>query len=200
MGEFARQVKNGTIHGPHMRKFKREDWEAMARREDTDFDDKRLARAGIFFDDRLTCLRSEMRLSHLPLQPNAIIRLAVGLATWRYCRLSAEAQGKLPAPKPGGTPVLMQSSLEELQISLATGQLFAPDELIDGLGNELKYMLDDLQSLPTNQTLRTEYDASRKDIDDISHEFNIAMMYSCSVEYWLDCVGLGYGLTHQTTS
>jgi hypothetical protein len=173
MGEFARQVKNGTIHGPHMPKFNREDWEALARREDTDDDDKRLARAGLFFDDLLTFLRSEMRLSHLPLQPNAIMRLAVGLATWRYCRLSAEAQGKLPAPKPEETPVLMQSSLEELQISLATGQLFAPDELIDGLGNELKYMLDDLQSLPTNQTLRTEYDASRKDIDDISHEFNI---------------------------
>ncbi len=29
MGEFARQVKNGTMHGPHTRKFKREDWEAM---------------------------------------------------------------------------------------------------------------------------------------------------------------------------
>jgi len=53
MGEFARQVKNGTIHGPHTRKFNREDWEAMARREDTDFDDKRLARAGVFFDDLL---------------------------------------------------------------------------------------------------------------------------------------------------
>ena len=90
----------------------------------------------------------------------------------------------------------MQSSLEGLQISVATGQLFAPDELITGLGDELKYLLDDLQSLPTNQTLRTEYDASRKDIDDISHEFNIAMMYSRAVEYWLDCVGLGYGLTY----
>ena len=52
-----------------------------------------------------------------------------------------------------------------------------------------------LQSLPTNQTLRTEYDASRKDIDHKS-EFNIAMMYSRAVEYWLDCVGLGYGLTY----
>ena len=170
MGEFARQVKNGTIHGPHTRKFKREDWEAMARREDTDFDDKRLAHAGIFFDDLLTFLRSEMRLSHLPFQPNAIMRLAIGLATWRYYRISAEAQGKLPTPKSGETPVLMQSSLEGLQISLATGQLFAPDELITGSGDELKYMLDDLRSLPTNQTLRTEYDASRKDIDDISLE------------------------------
>ena len=90
MGEFARQVKNGTIHGPHRPKFKREHWDAMARREDTDFDDKRLARAGIFFDDLLTFLRSEMRLSHLPLQPSAIMRLAVGLATWNYCRISAE--------------------------------------------------------------------------------------------------------------
>jgi hypothetical protein len=35
MGEFARQVKNGTIHGPHRPKFNREAWEALARREDT---------------------------------------------------------------------------------------------------------------------------------------------------------------------
>ena len=27
-------------------------------------------------------------------------------------------------------------------------------------------------------------------------EFNIAMMYSRAVEYWLDCVGIGYGLTY----
>ena len=144
MGEFARQVKNGTIPGPHTRKFKREDWEAIARKEDIDFDDKRLAWAGLFFDDLLTFLRSEMRLSNLPLQPSAIMRLAVGLATWNYCCISAQAQGKSPTPKPGETPVLMQSSLQGLQISAATGQLFAPDELITGMGNELKYILDAL--------------------------------------------------------
>ena len=93
MGEFAKQVKNGTIHGPHTRKFKREDWEAIAGREDTDFDDKRLAWAGIFFDDLLTFFRSEMRLSQVPLQPSAIMRLAVGLATWNYCRIAAQAKG-----------------------------------------------------------------------------------------------------------
>ena len=121
MGEFARQVKNGTIHGPHTRKFKREDWEAHAWTEDTDFDDKRLAHAGIFFDDLLTFLRSEMRLSHLPLQPSAVMRLAVGLATWNYCRIAAQVQEKLPTPKPGETPILIQSSLEGLQIPVATG-------------------------------------------------------------------------------
>ena len=143
MGEFARQVKNGTIPGPHTRKFKREDWEAIARKEDIDFDDKRLAWAGLFFDDLLTFLRSEMRLSNLPLQPSAIMRLAVGLATWNYCRITAQVQEKLPTPKPGDTPILMRSSLEGLQISVA-GQLFAPDELITGMGNELKYILDAL--------------------------------------------------------
>lgn len=173
MGEFARQVKNGKIHGPHTRKFKREDWEAIARREDTDSDDKRLAGAGIFFDDLLIFLRSEMILSNLPFQPSAMARIAVGLATWNYCRISAQAQGKLPTPKPGGTPVLMWSSLQELQISGATGQLFDPDELITGVGDELKHMMDVLQSLPANQTLRTEYDATRKDINDISLELTI---------------------------
>src|SRR5262245_11664602 len=195
MGEFATRVTNGTIDGPHRPRFNREAWEALARREDTDVDDKRLARAGIVFDDLLTCLRSEMRLSHLPLQPSAIMRLAVGLATWNYCRIAAQVQEKFPTPKPGETPILIESSLEGLQISVA-GQLFAPDELITGSGDELKYLLDALRSLPTNQTLRTEYDASRKDIDVISREFNIALKYSRAVEYWLDCVGLGYGLTH----
>ena len=56
----------------------------------------------------------------------------------------------------------MQSSLQGLQISVATGQLFAPDELITGVGDQLKYMLDAAGSRPTNQTFRTEYDASKK--------------------------------------
>jgi hypothetical protein len=49
MGEFAEQVKDGKIYGPHTRKFMRGDWETIARREDADPEDKRLAWAGIYF-------------------------------------------------------------------------------------------------------------------------------------------------------
>ena len=196
MGEFAEQVKDGKIYGPHMRKFMRGEWEAIVRREDLDPEDKRLAWAGIFFDDLLTFLRSEMRFSTLPFQPSALVRLVVGLATWNYCRILAQGLEKLPIPKPGEIPVLMWPSLQEIQISTPTGQLFDPDELITGAGDELKYMLADLQTLPTTQALRTEYDATREDIDDLSLELNKAILYSCAVEYWFDCAGHGYGLTH----
>jgi hypothetical protein len=152
MGEFARQVKNGKIYGPHTRRFMRGDWEATARSEDADFEDKRLAWAGIFFDDLLTHLRSEMKPSQLPMQPSAIARLAVGLATLHYCRITTEVLEKIPTPKPGEIPTLMLSSLAELQISVATGQLFGPDEVITAVGDELKYLLAELQSLPTSQT------------------------------------------------
>jgi len=194
MGEFAERVKDGKIYGPHTRRFMRGDWEAIARREDTDFEDKRLAWAGIFFDDLLTFLRSEMRFPNLPFQPNALMRLVVGLVTWNYCRNLAQAQEKLPTPKPGEIPVFMWPSVQELRIPTLTGQLFNPDELNTGAGDELKYILAALQPLPTHQTLRTEYDATRKDIDEISLELNKAITYSCAVQYWLDCVGRGYGL------
>ena len=88
----------------------------------------------------------------------------------------------------------MWPSLQELQVPTLTGQFFDPDELNTGAVDELKYMLADLQPLPTHQTLRTEYDTTRKDIDEISFELNKAIMYSCAVQYWLDCVGHGYGL------
>jgi hypothetical protein len=194
MGEFAERVKDGKIDGPHTRRFMRGDWEAIAQREDADPEDKRLAWAGIFFDDLLTFLRSEMRFPNLPFQPSALMRLVVGLVTWNYCRNLVQAQEKFPTPKPGETPVFMWPSVQELQVPTLTGQLFNPDELNTGAGDELKYMLADLQSPPTHQTLRTEYDATRKDIDEISRELNMAITYSCAVHYWLDCVGHGYGL------
>jgi hypothetical protein len=196
MGEFARQVKNEKIPGPYRRTFKREDWEAIARREDTDLDDKRIASAGLFFSDLLTFLRSDMPLFNSSLNPSAIARSFVGLATWRYCLISAQGQRKFPIPKHGEHPVLIWSSLEALQISTATGQLFDPDELITGLGDALKYILDEWQSNREHQGLRTEYDATPEDINDISFAFNQEISYSCAVEYWLDCVGHNYGLTH----
>jgi hypothetical protein len=197
MGEFAELVKDEKIYGPHTRKFMRGDWEAIARREDTDPEDKRLARAGIFFDDLLTFLRSEKRLSNLPFQPSALARLAVGWATWNYCRISAQGLAQFPTPRPGETAILMWPSLQEPQVPTLTGQLFNPDELITGAGDELKHMLADLQTSPPSQAFRTEYDATRKDIDNLSLEFNKALMYSSAVGYWLDCVGHGYGLIHR---
>ena len=98
MGDFTRQVKNRKIHGPHERKFKRADWEVVARRDDTDLDDKRLAWSGIFFDDLLTFLRSERTLFNSLLKPGAIARIVVGLATRNYCRIAEK--GKIPEPKP----------------------------------------------------------------------------------------------------
>ena len=84
MGEFAELVKDEKIYGPHTRRFVRGDWETIAQREDTDPEDKRLAWAGIFFDDLLTFLRSEVRFPNLPFQPSALMRLVIGLATWNY--------------------------------------------------------------------------------------------------------------------
>jgi hypothetical protein len=194
MGEFARLVKDEKLPGPHILKFNREDWEAIAQREDSDLEDRRLAWAGIFFYDLLAFLRSEMTLSTLPFRPSASARLFIGLATWNYCRITVQADREVP--RPGETPVLMWPSLQQVQIPAAAGQLFDPNELITGAGNELKRMLAELQTFPTNQTLRTEYDATRKDIDEISLEFNRQIMYSCAVEYWFDCVGYGYGLTN----
>ena len=196
MGEFTRQVKGGKIPGPHRRTFKWEDWEATARRKDIDPDDKRLANAGLFFGKLLPSLRPDTILSNSSLKPSAIVRSFVGLATWNYCLISTQGQRKFPTPKPGETPVLMWSSLEALQVSSATGQLLAPDELITGMGDALKYILDEWQSKPATQGLRTEYEATREDLDDISFAFNQEVTYSCAVEYWLDCVGHDYGLIH----
>jgi hypothetical protein len=105
MGEFAEQVKDRKIYGLHTRKFMRKDWEAIARRENTDPEDKRLAWAGIFFDDLLTYLRSEGGFSKLPFRPSALARLVIRLNTWNDCRITAQIQGKWPTPKPGETPL-----------------------------------------------------------------------------------------------
>lgn len=61
-------------------------------------------------------------------------------------------------------------------------------------GDALKYILDEWQSKPANQGLRTEHDATPEDINDISFAFNQEISYSCAVEYWLDCAGHNYGL------
>jgi hypothetical protein len=168
----------------------------MGCRSDTDTEDKRLATAGLFFDNLLTFIRSEKNLSNLTLKPSAIARILVGLSTLIHWR--SYEQEKIPTPKPGERPDLSIPLLLQKTVIGATGQVFAPDELTTGLGDGLKYILRELQSMPRSTGLTTEYEAKYEDLKAIRSELDIAVLYNCAVEFWLDCVGNGYGIvSHQ---
>jgi hypothetical protein len=192
MGDFAKQVRYNKIPGPNRPSFKRADWEAVSYRSDTDTEDKRIAMAGLYFDNLLTFIRSEKNLSNLTLTPSATVRILVGLSTIIHWRTLEQA--KIPAPKPGERPDLIIPLLLQKTMAGATGQLFPPDELITGLGDGLKYILRELQSMPISEGLRTEYEAKYEDLKSIRRELDMAVLYNCVVEFWLDCVGNSYGL------
>jgi hypothetical protein len=88
MGKFAQEVRRSKILGPTQRAFVRSDWESHSHSPSLDNDDLRLLAAGCFFDDLLSFIRAEKKLSELPLTSEAIIRLVVAIITQQLFRLS----------------------------------------------------------------------------------------------------------------
>jgi hypothetical protein len=162
MGDFAKQVRYNEIPGPNRPSFKRADWEAVGHRSDTDTEDKRLATAGLFFDNLLTFIRSETNLSNLTLTPSAIVRILVGLSNLIDSRM---LKGQIiPVPKSEERFDLHIPLLLQKMIAVGTGELFAPDELTTGLGDGLKFILRELQLKSVSTGLRTEYEAKQEDL------------------------------------
>jgi hypothetical protein len=192
MGVFANDVRYGKILGPNQRGFNRARWHSQLNQPGMDADDIRLLNAGLFFDDLLSYLRDEKKISEIGLTPYAIIRLTVALATFNLFQLLEAANNKLPKRAPQKT--VLMSDLIEQTVELASGQRFTPDELLTGAGDGLKHMLRELLTANKSATQLAEDQADEKSLHEINQEFNKAILYQCAAEYWNDCVGNGYGI------
>lgn len=192
MGQFARDVRRNKISGPNQRAFDRVFWHSQLDDATADADDKRLLHAGLFFDDLLSFLRKEKRISDITLAPDAIVRFAIAIATSNLFRIHEETS--LRRSKGDAPPTMIMSQIMERTIELKTGQHFTPDELITGAGDGLKHMLRELLATKATPGCFTEYQADVNSVDHVNLEFNKAILYQCAVEYWNDCVGNGYGL------
>lgn len=195
MGKFANSVRRSQRSGPNQRGFKRTEWESLLKDISLDLDDKRLLYAGLFFDELLRFLRKEMQLSDLALRPNAIARFVIAIATSNLFRISE--QTKISPPIDNEQPTLFLSTIMEKTVQVPTRQHFSPDELITGAGDGMKYMLRELLAATADpdKGKGNEYEADSGVVNQISAEFNKAIIYHCAVEFWFDCVGNGYGLT-----
>lgn len=194
MGKFAKDVRRNKIPGPNQRGFDREYWQSLVTDITLDNDDKRLLSAGLFFDNLLSSLRNEKRISKIALTPDAIIRIAIAIATSNLFHIHEET--KIRRPKNGAAPTMIMSRTMERTVTLQTGQQFTPDELLTGAGDGMKHMLRELLVAKARPEDRAEYQADTNAIDQVNHELNKAILYQCAVEYWNDCVGNGYGLIH----
>jgi hypothetical protein len=192
MGQFYKSVRRNKIAAPNQRGFSRAIWQSQLDEATADDDDKRLFYAGLFFDDLLTFLRKEKRISDISLTPDAIIRLAIAITTSNLFCIHEEAS--ISRTKGDTPPTLIMSQTMERTIKLQTGQQFTPDELLTGAGDGLKHMLRELLTTKASPNSLTEYQADVNSVDLVNLEFNKAILYQCAVEYWNDCVGNGYGL------
>ena len=192
MGQFEKNVRRNKIAGPNQRGFRRLEWESLLHDSSLDNDDQRLLRAGLFFDQLLSFLRTEKKVSELPITPQAIIRFVIAIATFNLYRISQEA--KISSSGGDGPPTMVVSAVMEKTVQLPTGQHFSPDELITGTGDGMKHMLRELLSAKSEPAKLTEHEADSLVVDAVNLEFNKAILYQCAVEYWNDCVGNGYGL------
>lgn len=188
MGKFSKDVRHNLLDGPNKKGFKKELWTNANRKYDIDNDDLNLIEAGLFFDDLLVALRERKELEKIPLAPIAIVKLLLSILTLHFFKISKSAPNWGEVDKDFAV-----SKILEQEIKLKTGQTFSPDELITGMGDGLKHMLRQLLSLE-NDYLGNELTASDEHIRQINYEFNLAIVYQCAVEYWLDCVGNGYAL------
>lgn len=188
MGTFSKSVRRNQIAGPNQRGFDKSAWTNASEKYELDEQDHKLIEAGLLFNDLLTSIRQIKGLERIHLNSSAIIRLLIAISTLNLFNISKNV------PWEDTNDAIAASRILEHTIELKTGQSFSPDELITGMGDGLKHILRELLQLRYDYS-KDELFATEKDIGLINHEFNMAIIYQCAVEYWLDCVGNGYALT-----
>lgn len=191
MGEFSRNVRYNKTPGPNQKGFNRIHWQSSMTDSNLDEEDRRLIMAGLFFDGLLTFIRSQKALSGIQLKPSAIARLVVALSTFNLLSIAHKTMPKAPSPE---TSRVVTSDLVELTVTLPTGEIFSPDELITGMGDGMKHILRELQTMDRPNGKPSEYESEESHFKQIWREFNMAICYQTAVEFWLHCLGSGYVL------
>jgi hypothetical protein len=191
MGEFSRNVRFKKTPGPNQKGFNRIHWQSSITDSHLDEEDRRLIIAGLFFDDLLTFIRSQKALSSIQLKPSAIARLVVALSTFNLLSIAHKTMPKTPSTE---TSRVVTSDLVELTVALPTGETFSPDELITGMGDGMKHIFRELQTMDRPNGKPSEYDSEEPHFKQIWREFNMAICYQTAVEFWLHCLGNGYVL------
>jgi hypothetical protein len=190
MGTFANDVRYGKRAGPSQRGFDRVAWEAAATPA-FDEDDARVHQAGLLFDVLLTQLRSWIALDDIQASPGAAVQLAVAVCNRNLVHLQRDMEGTFI--RRNGAPVIDLPDLLEQKLPSVLGELFAPDELITGMGDGLKHMLRQLIARGADTLAGSAFTADT--IDATVTEINKAIIYQCAVEYWHDCQGNTYGVS-----
>lgn len=193
MGKFTQKVRHNQIPGPNKIKFNREEWKSLLSSLDADEEDKRLAVAGLFFDDLLIHLRSEKKLAELPIKPSAIKRILIAIATWNLWNIYNNTESI--KPKDRKRNVFVAPSVMQLTVTTHDGQSYAPDELITGLGDGLKHIIRELHFDTDSNEQLNEYEINTDHLKAINIELNYAITYQSAVEHWNECVGNNYGLS-----
>jgi hypothetical protein len=186
MGKFSKSVRRNQIAGPNQKGFDRLAWISAFEEYELDEQDIKLIEAGLLFDNILTKIRHDKDIARITLDPLAIVRLLLAISTLNLFNISKNTPWD-------EMDSVAASTILEHTIELKTGQSFSPDELLTGMGDGLKHILRELLQLQSIHT-KDEYFASKNDIALINLELNMAIVYQCAVEYWLDCVGNGYAL------
>lgn len=190
MGTFANDVRYGKRAGPSQRGFDRAAWEAAATPAFDD-DDTRVHQAGLFFDVLLSQLRAWIALDDIKVSPGAAVQLAVAVCNRNLAQLQRDMEGT--RTRRNGAPVIDLPDLLEQKLPSVLGELFAPDELITGMGDGLRHMLRQLMARGADTLGDTSFSADT--LEATATEINKAIIYQCAVEYWHDCVGNTYGVS-----
>lgn len=192
MGEFAKKVRHGAIHGPTRPNFRPAEWKAKENDPTLDDTDRRILNAGIALGEILSEVRNKVGVASIDLRPDVSLRLVLGHALHTQCLLR-DNQEYFAEDASSEEPFVWNSILHQA-VPVLGGQEFNPDEIITGFGDGAKYLLRDLLRAQRLDGQRNENQVRDADVAAILAEINTATLYHSVVEIWNDCVGNGYEL------
>ncbi len=193
MGSFAKKVRRNQIAGPNRMNFDRERWLSELDNILIDDEDKRVIETGLYIDELLDSIRKMIKVSEVKIKPSVIKRLLVGIVSYNLVSIFTHKDlfdVKQSEDKTIKVPVLMQQKIKTI-----LGESFAPDELITGMGDGLKFIIRELIKLPELDSYASENSIKTDDLKIIINELNYAMLYQIAVELWNDTIGNGFWIS-----
>ena len=190
MGNFVDAVRQDRVPGPLRRDFKLKNWNQSFVSLGEDDADKNLHLVGLILNAKAAAIRGQLKMTFNQ-QINATTKIRAFTALANRDMLIVQHQTRaVQAEMVLSKDVISIPDIANIRLSLASGQLLSPDEILQSLVDGVQISLKTVLNL--NQPLGGSPKFNKVVWDDVASDFNLGNFYQQIEELWDDCLWNDY--------
>ncbi|MBN8886817.1 MAG: hypothetical protein J0I77_13945 [Rudaea sp.] len=188
-------VRKGRVVSPTRRGFDKTRWRNLAQSTQISNEDRALATAGVWFDEKLSWIRSAVTIiGDHPASVEARLRGLIALCN-RETLVTGESAKQRILRRTPNQPFTTVDEFAGLKLELSGGGEFSPDEIIQSTIDSAQIPIAMLLREPSRR--KGPKAAGNVDFSELAIALNIGVSFASLEDRWDDIVWNDFGLTNE---